>query len=246
MTNFILNIKYLFFFLLTFGLIFVSFVYKKENNIIFDISSENRFLNSEEIFDLTNDIINDSSIIDLNYLEEKIKSNKFIKDIEIYNNLNNVVNININQFKPYARLINNIGDDYYIDKNGEIFPVSNKYSERVLLIFFKNYKNIDKEKNINFFQNGNEIFKLINYINRNDFYKKQISQINVLKDGEIIMIPQITKQKIYFGNTDNMEIKFKKLELFYKNILPTKGWNYYESVNLKFKNQIVCNKSSNV
>tara|TARA_Y100001954_G_C15750947_1_gene573638 strand:- start:704 stop:1444 length:741 start_codon:yes stop_codon:yes gene_type:complete len=246
MTNFILKIKYLFFFLLTFGLIFVSFVYKKENNIIFDISSENRFLNSEEIFDLTNDIINDSSIIDLNYLEEKIKSNKFIKDIEIYNNLNNVVNININQFKPYARLINNIGDDYYIDKSGEIFPVSNKYSERVLLIFFKNYKNIDKEKNINFFQNGNEIFKLINYINRNDFYKKQISQINVLKDGEIIMIPQITKQKIYFGNTDNMEIKFKKLELFYKNILPTKGWNYYESVNLKFKNQIVCNKSSNV
>ena len=246
MTNFILKIKYLFFFLLTFGLIFVSFVYKKENNIIFDISSENRFLNSEEIFDLTNDIINDSSIIDLNYLEEKIKSNKFIKDIEIYNNLNNVVNININQFKPYARLINNIGDDYYIDKNGEIFPVSNKYSERVLLIFFKNYKNIDKEKNINFFQNGNEIFKLINYINRNDFYKKQISQIDVLKDGEIIMIPQITKQKIYFGNTDNMEIKFKKLELFYKNILPTKGWNYYESVNLKFKNQIVCNKSSNV
>tara|TARA_Y100001958_G_C21228611_1_gene554123 strand:- start:1189 stop:1929 length:741 start_codon:yes stop_codon:yes gene_type:complete len=246
MTNFILKIKYLFFFLLTFGLIFVSFIYKKENNIIFDISSENRFLNSEEIFDLTNDIINDSSIIDLNYLEEKIKSNKFIKDIEIYNNLNNVVNININQFKPYARLINNIGDDYYIDKSGEIFPVSNKYSERVLLIFFKNYKNIDKEKNINFFQNGNEIFKLINYINRNDFYKKQISQINVLKDGEIIMIPQITKQKIYFGNTDNMEIKFKKLELFYKNILPTKGWNYYESVNLKFKNQIVCNKSSNV
>ena len=245
MTNFILKIKYLFFFLLTFGLIFISFVYKKENNIIFDISSENRFLNSEEIFDLTNDIINDSSIIDLNYLEEKIKSNKFIKDIEIYNNLNNVVNININQFKPYARLINNIGDDYYIDKNGEIFPVSNKYSERVLLIFFKNYKNIDKEKNINFFQNGNEIFKLINYINRNDFYKKQISQINVLKDGEIIMIPQITKQKIYFGNTDNMEIKFKKLELFYKNILPTKGWNYYESVNLKFKNQIVCNKSNN-
>ena len=246
MTNFILKIKYLFFFLSTFGLIFLSFVYKKENNIIFDISSENRFLNSEEIFDLTNDIINDSSIIDLNYLEEKIKSNKFIKDIEIYNNLNNVVNININQFKPYARLINNIGDDYYIDKNGEIFPVSNKYSERVLLIFFKNHKSIDKEKNINFFQNGNKIFKLINYINRNDFYKKQISQINVLKDGEIIMIPQITKQKIYFGNTDNMEIKFKKLELFYKNILPTKGWNYYESVNLKFKNQIVCNKSSNV
>jgi len=244
MKNLILKIKYLFFFTLTFGLIFVSFINKKENNMIFNISSENSFLSSEEIFNLTKGIINDSSIIDLNHLEEKIKSNKFIKNIEIYNNLNNVVNINVNQFKPYARLINNIGDDYYIDKNGQIFPVSNKYSERVLLIFFKNYKKKDEEKNINFFQNGNKIFKLIKYINNNDFYKKQISQLNVIEDGEIVMIPQISKQKIYFGNTDDMEIKFKKLELFYKKILPTKGWNYYESVNLKFKNQIVCDKSS--
>ena len=34
--------------------------------------------------------------------------------------------------------------------------------------------------------------------------------------------------------------------LFYKVILPTKGWNYYESVNLKYKNQIVCDKKNNV
>ena len=245
MKNLILKIKNLFFFTLIFGLIFISFINKKENNLIFNVTSENSFLNKQDIFDLTKDMINDSSIIDLNNLEKKIKSNKFIKDIEIYNNLNNVININVNQFKPYARLINNKGDDYYIDNVGDIFPVSKKYSERVLLIFFKNYKYTD-EKNINFFQNGNKIFKLINYINNNDFYKKQISQLNVNEDGEIIMIPQITKQKIYFGNSDNMDIKFKKLELFYKNILPTKGWNYYESVNLKYKNQIVCNKNNNV
>jgi len=245
MKNLILKIKNLFFFTLIFGLIFISFINKKENNLIFNVTSENSFLNKQEIFDLTKDMINDSSIIDLNNLEKKIKSNKFIKEIEIYNNLNNVININVHQFKPYARLINNKGDDYYIDNVGDIFPVSNKYSERVLLIFFKNYKYTD-EKNINFFQNGNKIFKLINYINNNDFYKKQISQLNVNEDGEIIMIPQITKQKIYFGNTDNIDIKFKKLELFYKSILPTKGWNYYESVNLKYKNQIVCNKNNSV
>ena len=245
MRNLILKIKNLFFFILIFGLIFISFINKKENNLIFNVTSENSFLNKQDIFDLTKDMINDSSIINLNNLEKKIKSNKFIKEIEIYNNLNNVININVNQFKPYARLINNKGDDYYIDNVGDIFPVSNKYSERVLLIFFKNHKYTD-EKNINFFQNGNKIFKLINYINNNDFYKKQISQLNVNEDGEIIMIPQITKQKIYFGNSDNMDIKFKKLELFYKNILPTKGWNYYESVNLKYKNQIVCNKNNNV
>ena len=122
MRNLILKIKNLFFLILIFGLIFISFINKKENNLIFNVTSEDSFLNKQDIFDLTKDMINDSSIIDLNNLEKKIKSNKFIKEIEIYNNLNNVININVNQFKPYARLINNKGDDYYIDNVGDIFP----------------------------------------------------------------------------------------------------------------------------
>ena len=142
-------------------------------------------------------------------------------------------------------MINQKGRDYYIDFNGEIFPTSTIYSERVLLVNFYDTK-ITKEKNIKFFQKGDKIFKLIKYINNDDFWRKQITQINILKDGDIIMIPQITKQKIYFGDTQEIDLKFKKLLLFYKVILPTKGWNYYESVNLKYKNQIVCDKKNNV
>jgi len=50
----------------------------------------------------------------------------------------------------------------------------------------------------------------------------------------------MTKQLILFGPMDEIEEKFKKLKLFYKEVLPKKGWNTYSSINLKYKNQIVC------
>ncbi|RTZ94301.1 MAG: cell division protein, partial [Candidatus Poseidoniales archaeon] len=34
--------------------------------------------------------------------------------------------------------------------------------------------------------------------------------------------------------------KFKKIDMFFHDILPSKGWDAYHSVNVAFNNQIVC------
>jgi len=226
-------------------LLSLSFLKKDYKEFIIDINNRESFLIDEDINYLIKGTLKDSSSKGLFNIEKKINGNSYIKKTEVFANLNNKILINVDQYKPFARLINQKGRDYYIDFNGEIFPTSTIYSERVLLVNFYDTK-ITKEKNIKFFQKGDKIFKLIKYINNDDFWRKQITQINILKDGDIIMIPQITKQKIYFGDTQEIDLKFKKLLLFYKVILPTKGWNYYESVNLKYKNQIVCDKKNNV
>jgi len=246
MNNLIAVRNYLFLSLFIIIMLFLSSL--KEDNSSFKLNIDNKdsFINENEINQIAKYMLSDSLNNSLHDLEKKMNSNHFIKKIEIYKSLNNKVDIKIDQYKPYARLIYEDGKDYYIDDNGEIFPTSIKYSERVLLVNFLYLKKIKDEKNIKLFQKGDKIFKLIKYINEDSFFNKQISQINILKDGEIIMIPQVTKQKIYFGGPNEIDLKFKKLNLFYKIVLPTKGWNYYESVNLKFKDQIVCNKKDNV
>jgi cell division protein FtsQ len=87
---------------------------------------------------------------------------------------------------------------------------------------------------------NSQLFKLINYINNDEFLKAQIAQIHFKADNEIILYPQMTKQAITFGSYENMELKFKKLMIFYQQILPRKGWNVYKKVNLKYKDQIIC------
>ncbi len=81
---------------------------------------------------------------------------------------------------------------------------------------------------------------LFNYVEQDEFWKAQISQMNIDKNGNINMSTQVSKQIVEFGKPVDIEEKFRKLKIFYKDILPTKGWNSYNRVSIKFKNQIVC------
>ena len=56
------------------------------------------------------------------------------------------------------------------------------------------------------------------------------------------MVPLVGSQIIYFGTIDNYKKKFKKLEATYKKGFLYKGWNKYKSINLKFENQVECEK----
>jgi len=82
--------------------------------------------------------------------------------------------------------------------------------------------------------------KFLIFINNNDMWRAQIAQLSVSEDDELTLWPQVTKQLILFGHADEIDEKFKKLKLFYTEVLPKKGWNTYSYVNLKYKNQIVC------
>ena len=78
------------------------------------------------------------------------------------------------------------------------------------------------------------------FLNENPFWSAMIEQIYVEKNGDIILSPKVGKLKIIFGAPENIEIKFRKLLAFYKNIAPEKGWERYNEVNLKYRGQIVC------
>ena len=85
---------------------------------------------------------------------------------------------------------------------------------------------------------GYEVNSLI--LENNEFWKAQISQIIVAKDGGIVLIPTIGTTRIDFGLATNIENKFKKLFIFYQKVIPNKGWNKYSWVQLKYKNQVIC------
>jgi cell division protein FtsQ len=87
-----------------------------------------------------------------------------------------------------------------------------------------------------------EIHRLARYIASDSFWKAQIQQVYVDENLEYVLIPRVGNHEIQFGKMDDLEIKFKKLKAFYEQALSKSDWNQYQSVNLKYKNQIVCKK----
>tara|TARA_B000000460_G_scaffold200815_1_gene147418 strand:+ start:495 stop:1229 length:735 start_codon:yes stop_codon:yes gene_type:complete len=227
-----------------FIVVIVIFSFKNNSNPIKEIvvNSENKFLDRYQIESLITEKMDKDSIIkNVNIIEKNILANPFVKEIKLYQDLSNKLIVDLVQYQPIARLVSENKKDFYIDLHGNIFPTSTKFSERVLLIHTADNINFDL-KNINSTDYGKKIFTMINYIVNDIFLSKIISEIDVNYNKNIIIYPQVSKQKIIFGYPEQIDVKFDKLMLFYKKILPAKGWNTYKTVNLKFKNQIICDK----
>ena len=229
-----------------FIVVIVIFSFKNNSNPIKEIvvNSENKFLDRYQIESLITEKMDKDSIIkNVNIIEKNILANPFVKEIKLYQDLSNKLIVDLVQYQPIARLVSENKKDFYIDLHGNIFPTSTKFSERVLLIHTADNINFDL-KNINSTDYGKKIFTMINYIINDIFLSKIISEIDINYNKNIIIYPQVSKQKIIFGYPEKIDVKFDKLMLFYKKILPAKGWNTYKSVNLKFKNQIICDKKA--
>tara|TARA_B100001750_G_C15521198_1_gene611730 strand:+ start:5790 stop:6524 length:735 start_codon:yes stop_codon:yes gene_type:complete len=229
-----------------FIVVIVIFSFKKNSSPIKEIviNSENKFLDRFQIESLITEKMDKDSIIkNVNIIEKNILANPFVKEIKLYQDLSNKLIVDLVQYQPIARLVYENKKDLYIDLHGNIFPTSTKFSERVILIHTADNINFDL-KNINSTDYGKKIFTMINYIINDIFLSKIISEIDINYNKNIIIYPQVSKQKIIFGYPEKIDVKFDKLMLFYKKILPAKGWNTYKSVNLKFKNQIICDKKA--
>ncbi|MEP7169164.1 MAG: cell division protein FtsQ, partial [Bacteroidota bacterium] len=74
------------------------------------------------------------------------------------------------------------------------------------------------------------------------FWNAQVEQIYVTEQSEIELIPRVGNHRIILGDASQLDEKFNKLMIFYKQGLNNTGWNNYNTINLKFTNQVVCTK----
>jgi cell division protein FtsQ len=174
--------------------------------------------------------------IDFKRLEQKVLTNRLVKSCQIHRDLSGDLTVNIEEQKPIARFVSNSKRDSYLTESGSFIGISSYYTVRVLLLsglYFEEKNNLRDSR-------SEGLMKLIKYINDDEFWTAQISQIIVEKDGGVTMIPTVGNHKIEFGIPLGYETKLKKLKIFYKQILPAKGWDTYHKVSIKYRNQIVC------
>lgn len=209
-----------------------------------DNQNDNYFIDDRDVLSLMtsngNYVIKGASFRELNLkeIEERVKSDRFVKTAELFKDLKGNLIINIALRRPMARIIQDAAPDAYVAMDGTILPVSNKFTSRVMLLrggFMMELVKNDLTKT----EEGKKIYRLISYINSKEFWRAQIAQINIDKKLNTVLYPQVTKQYVEFGQPEELEEKFKKLEIFYKQILPRKGWNTYDRVNLMYEGQVI-------
>src|SRR5690606_30722019 len=168
--------------------------------------------------------------LNINHLEKALDRNSFIRKAEVFQDIDGVMKININQETPIAR-INTGTNEYYLSENLTEIPLSNLYAAKVVLVG----GNIVKSDFAG-------LKELATEISADKLLKKHIIAIKKEKPNSFILLVNKGNYVIEFGELKDFKAKFDKLKLFYEQYLGKVGWNYYEKINLKFNNQIVATK----
>lgn len=177
--------------------------------------------------------------IDFRSIEQKLEVNPYIQDAQTFADLKGHLVVQVTLRRPVARIVREQAPDAYIAEDGSVMRVSDKYNSRVLLLSGPMAAKITQTANVKNLEGGTLLLDLIEMLRGDDFWNAQIAQIEIAEDGNLTLFPQVTGQRIEFGTAENPAEKLKKLMVFYKQILPQRGWTRYERVNVAFDRQII-------
>jgi cell division protein FtsQ len=171
------------------------------------------------------------SEINTGFIEKTLKENKLIKNAEVYKTIDGKLKIRVYQRTPVLRIISE-QRNYYVDDEGQIMPVPANYAAHMPLAT----GHISDE------YAQKSLYGFAEFLRTNKFWNEQISQIHVLPNLDIELIPRKGNHIIVLGKIENYRENLDKLALFYHKGLNKVGWNKYSRINLKYKNQVVCTK----
>ena len=168
--------------------------------------------------------------LDLNKLEKSINSNPMIEKSEVFVTIDGVLKAVVKQKTPIARVFNDEGS-FYIDYQGNIMPLSDEFTARVPIISGE----ISKE-------NKGDFDKLLRFVYKDDFLKKNIIGIQILPDGSLKMMNRNFDYEIEFGKIVNVKRKFSNYKAFFQKAVLDSSLQKYKKINLRFIQQVVCTK----
>jgi len=180
--------------------------------------------------------------INIHKIEKKLQSNPYIGFAKVYVDMDGVLHIEVKQRQPILRILNENGQDFYIDNDGLKMPISSNFTANVLVATGHITEVFGSRVDSLHTQLARDLYKTAQYIKKDTLWDSQIEQIVVDQKNDIELIPRVGNQRIILGDADSLEKKMKNLLLFYKKAMPQVGWDTYRTINIKYTNQIVCEK----
>ena len=199
--------------------------------------------------------------VDLAAFGKKLKDYPYLESVKIVTN-QGVVTVKAKQEKVIAKVFSKENRLFYLAKSGKILPESPFPTGRVVVV----NGNISIADNPHLFANEEEksdslkkskgsyssvytVWKIADYLDENEFWKAQIGQIYVDEGGDVKLVPTVGEHLVIFGQirycdnaSEEVEQRFENLKNVYKQGFRITGWNRYKTINLKFGQEIPCEK----
>lgn len=177
------------------------------------------------------------SDINIGNLERIVERDPWVRSAELFIDNNEVLNIEVVQRDPLARVFTFSGNSFYLDEQGERIPVSDRFSARVPVFtgFPTDAMQLKKEDSLLYAQMG----EMARFIAADTFWNAQVEQVIITGDRKFEFIPKLGDHVVVFGEGTDIATKFNKLLIFYREGLSKAGWNTYSKLNIAYREEVI-------
>lgn len=139
--------------------------------------------------------------------------------------------VNIVPLVPVMRVF--FGDNsYYINKDGKHIESNAEFYSDVPVVSGRFNRAFQPKA----------VLPLINYISKDPLLSELVSMVMAENEHNLILVPRIRGHVINFGDTTRLDEKKRALTLFYRQVMPYKGWEEYDTISVKYRGQVVATR----
>ena len=180
-------------------------------------------------------------------IQKALDNNSWIESSASYIDLDGTLNVSFKEYEPWFRVFGKDGHSVYVTREGVVVPSSRLYTPYVLVAsgnFELRSDSITYQLTDTLGSDRNLLNALhwCDAIEGNEFVSHCIGQLYCNKRNQFELTVKGFDGRVIVGDTCDAADKLMRLESFMKQRIDSPETKTLKSINLNFKNQIVCTK----
>lgn len=165
-------------------------------------------------------------------LEKKLRAMPSVEAARVLALGDGSLSVQVTPMQPVARVLDGTSS-YYINSTGKTIGshLGNHVDVPVVMGHFKSGKEVA------------DLLPMFSYIHSRPDLDALVTSVNVNRRGDIIVVPAVTGHVINLGDTSMIADKFERVTRFYRQVMPVKGWQYFDTLSVKFRGRLVATRA---
>lgn len=172
------------------------------------------------------------SSINTEALEHHLRTVNNFEEVECVITADGYLLVRVVPIVPEARIFTPAGT-YYINKEGKRLDAHSEYFVDLPVV----------SGNFTDRMPARLALPVVRKVAADSLLHSLVSMIEYKSPANILLIPRIRGHVINLGDTSNLDDKLRRLTLFYRKVMPQKGWVAYDTISVKFRGQVVATRA---
>lgn len=174
-----------------------------------------------------------ASSIDLQKIEDHLSGVVNIESAMVQRMPDNTIRLTVMPMIPVARVFDFKGNSYYINRDGKRLTANARYHIDVPVI----------SGNFDSIHSPASLIPLVERLHSDPQWNAITSQVMVdPHTRDVILVPLIRGHIVNLGDTSGIPDKLTRVMTMYRKVMPVKGWEYYDTISVKWAGQVVATR----